>query len=68
MISDLCAAARVALQRRVDNSRDGGIVIAALRANGLTWQQIAARTGIPTRTARRWATPPPGTSSEGNAL
>lgn len=60
VIIDLCLAAREALRRREANSRDGGIVITALHAYGLSWHQIEVRTGIPTRTARRWADPTPG--------
>lgn len=62
-IADLCLAARISMQRRVSNSNDGGLVIAALRRrHGLSWRAIERCTGIPTRTARRWATPPPAVS------
>jgi hypothetical protein len=64
VIEDLCLAAREALRRRVENSRDGGLVIAALHDYGLSWHQIETRTGIPTRTARRWADPTPGTTNK----
>lgn len=67
-IEDLCEAARESMRIRVRNSHNGGLVLAALRRrHRLTWREIERRTGINTRTARRWATPPPGTSSERSA-
>lgn len=57
-ITDLAEAARVAMKRRVDNSRHGGAVLAALNRR-VSWRQIERITGIPETTARRWATPPP---------
>lgn len=59
IVEDLYAAAAESFRRRKQNSHDGGVVIAALRNYGQTWKQIRDRTGIPTRTARRWRTPPP---------
>jgi len=58
-IEDLTQAARVAMQRRIDNSRWGGAVIAALHRELRSWRQLETRTGIPQATARRWAAPPP---------
>jgi hypothetical protein len=63
-VHDLAQAARTAMQRRIDNSRWGGAVIAALHRELRSWRQLEAVTGIPQATARRWATPPPGTESE----
>lgn len=57
---DLAAAAKVAMQRRVDNSRLGGAVLAALHRQLHSWREVERVTGIPHATARRWATPPPG--------
>lgn len=54
---DLSDAARVAMQRRKDNSRQGGAVLAALNRR-VSWRRIESMTGIPETTARRWATPP----------
>lgn len=62
-IENLCEAARESMRIRVRNSHNGGLVLAALRLHGLTWREIERRTGINTRTARRWAAPPPGTTS-----
>ncbi len=57
--TDLVAAARRALERRVRNSRDGGVVIHALHElEALSWRQIEQETGIPQATARRWHEPP----------
>jgi hypothetical protein len=63
-VDDLSQAVRTAMQRRVDNSRWGGAVIAALYRQLHSWRQLEAATGIPQATARRWATPPPGTESK----
>jgi hypothetical protein len=60
-VEDLTEAARTAMRRRVDNSRWGGAVIGALYKELNSWRQLAEVTGIPLATARRWATPPPGT-------
>lgn len=58
-VENLCEAARESMRRRVRNSHDGGLVLAALKhRHGLTWREIERRTGINTRTARRWAKPP----------
>jgi hypothetical protein len=62
-VQDLAQAARTAMKRRVDNSRWGGAVIAALHRELQSWRQLEAVTGIPQATARRWATPPPGTET-----
>jgi hypothetical protein len=59
---DLIEAARTAMRRRVDNSRWGGAVIAALHRDVGSWRQIEELTEIPHATARRWAAPPPGTA------
>lgn len=56
--ADLGAAARESMRRRAENSYNGGTIIAALRARGHSWHEVAQLTGIPTRTARRWAEPP----------
>ncbi|MGW3473439.1 hypothetical protein ACWDKQ_34435 [Saccharopolyspora sp. NPDC000995] len=63
LVHDLTAAARTAMQRRIDNSRWGGAVLAALHRELGSWRQLEALTGIPQATARRWATPPPGTET-----
>jgi hypothetical protein len=60
LAEDLALAARTAMRRRVDNSRWGGAVIAALHRHLRSWRQLEEVTGIPQATARRWATPPPG--------
>ncbi|WP_406267399.1 hypothetical protein OH799_22260 [Nocardia sp. NBC_00881] len=60
---DLAEAARTAMRRRIDNSRWGGAVIAALHRDLQSWRQLEEVTGIPHATARRWATPPPGTEA-----
>jgi hypothetical protein len=57
---DLAQAVRIAMQRRVDNSRWGGAVISALHRELNSWRRLEVVTGIPMATARRWATPPPG--------
>lgn len=59
IVEDLCAAGREVLRRRRANTETGGVVFAALRAAGLSWRSIQARTGVPVRTARRWAEPTP---------
>ncbi|MGH3710524.1 MAG: hypothetical protein ACRDRU_14585 [Pseudonocardiaceae bacterium] len=56
--ADLIAGAREALRRRERNTRDGGAVIAAMVALGMSYRDIEAATGIPHVTAHRWATPP----------
>jgi hypothetical protein len=61
LVDDLAEGARRAMRRRIDNSRNGGAVIAALHRRLGSWRQIEATTGIPQATARRWASPPPGT-------
>lgn len=58
---DLAAAARESMRRRVDNSRWGGAVLAALYRERRSWRQVEDETGIPYKTAWRWATPPEGT-------
>jgi hypothetical protein len=63
---DLADAARIAMQRRVDNSRWGGAVIKALHRDLQSWRQLETLTGIPQATARRWAAPPPGTENSGS--
>lgn len=55
---DLIEAVRTAMRRRVDNSRNGGAVIAALHRELGSWRQLEELTGIPQATARRWAAPP----------
>ena len=59
LIDDLCLAARESMRRREVNSRNGGVVIAALRREGLSWREIERRTGISRTTAQRWAELPP---------
>lgn len=61
LAEDLAAAARESMRRRVDNSKWGGAVIAALYRELQSWRQVETETGIPQASARRWATPPPGT-------
>lgn len=61
--TDLAEAARIAMRRRIDNSRWGGAVIGALHREIGSWRQLEDLTGIPHATARRWAAPPPGTES-----
>jgi hypothetical protein len=56
--ADLIAAAKEAMRRRERNTVDGGAVIAALVALGLSYREIERATGIPHVTAHRWATPP----------
>lgn len=58
---DLAQAAKVAWQRRVDNSKWGGAVIGALHRHLGSWRQLEAKTGIAQATARRWAAPPADT-------
>jgi hypothetical protein len=59
LVEDLYAAGREVMRRRKQNTIDGGIVIAALRARGLSWSVIERHTYISTRSARRWAESPP---------
>ncbi|MGI9003547.1 MAG: hypothetical protein ACR2GH_18150 [Pseudonocardia sp.] len=59
LVDDLTEAARRSMQRRIDNTRHGGAVLAALHRALGSWRQIEARTGIAQATARRWASPPP---------
>jgi hypothetical protein len=61
--TDLIEAAKIAMQRRIDNSRYGGRVIKALHRKIGSWRNLEELTGIPHATARRWAAPPPGTES-----
>lgn len=61
LVTDLTEAAKRSLQRRVDNSRNGGAVIAALHEETRSWADVERLTGIPAATARRWSAPPPGT-------
>jgi thymidine phosphorylase len=56
--ADLIAAAKEAMRRREQNTRDGGAVIAALIESGLSYRDIERLTGIPHVTAHRWAAPP----------
>jgi hypothetical protein len=63
-VEDLAQAAKVAWQRRVDNSKWGGVVIGALHRQLGSWRQLETRTGIAQATARRWAAPPPETEDE----
>ncbi len=58
LISDLAEAARRSMQRRRDNSRDGGAVVDALYAEVRSWRQVQKLTGIPVTSARRWSAPP----------
>jgi uncharacterized protein YerC len=58
MRADLIAAAREAMDRRERNSVDGGAVIAAMLAMGMSYRDIEAATGIPKGTAHRWAVLP----------
>lgn len=55
---DLVAAAAEAWRRRHINTEAGAAVIGALNDRGLSYRQIAERTGIPAATAHRWARPP----------
>jgi len=59
LTADLTAAARESMRRRQENSRLGGAVIRALHRRVRSWRLLELATGIPTRTARRWAEPPP---------
>lgn len=63
-VERLCEAARESMRVRFRNSHNGGLVLAALRLYGLSWREISRRTGIPMKTARNWATPPPRTKTE----
>lgn len=57
--ADVVRAIQVAMQRRVTNSRNGGLMIAfAHNALRLSWRKLAPRTGMKIRTLRRWAEPP----------
>jgi hypothetical protein len=58
----LCKAARQSMRVRVRNSHNGGLVLGELYNRGLSWREIEQRTGINTRTARRWAEPPPSST------
>lgn len=55
LIAHLCAAAQEIRRRRQANTEAGAVVFAALRDTGLSWRQIEDCTGVPVRTARRWA-------------
>jgi hypothetical protein len=58
-VENLCLAARESMKVRERNSHNGGLVLTALRRrHRLTWREIERRTGINTRTARRWSVPP----------
>ena len=57
-LADLTAAAQEAWKRRQQNTDLGGAVLAALYRAARSWRAVGSLTGIPTTTARRWATPP----------
>ncbi|MBV9059785.1 MAG: hypothetical protein JOZ09_11570 [Pseudonocardiales bacterium] len=46
-----------ALRRRDRNTELGGVVIAALRDEGLSYRDIENATGVPRTVAQRWAVP-----------
>lgn len=58
LVSDLAEAGRRSMQRRRDNSRDGGAVVDALYAEVRSWRQVEKLTGIPMTSARRWSAAP----------
>ena len=62
--ADLIAAAKEAWRRRQQNSIDGGAVLAALHRDAASWRALAWATGIPSSTARRWASTPGATDAE----
>lgn len=64
LTQDLAAAAMISMERRVTNSVQGGAVIAALHRRLRSWSKVVHLTGIPLATARRWATPPPGSTDD----
>jgi hypothetical protein len=55
LATDLAAAAQESMRRRVENSIAGGHAINALYRTLGSWRRLQAATGIPVRTARRWA-------------
>lgn len=55
---DALEAMRAAMDRRRQNSEAGGLVVAYLRSEGMTYRAIEEETGIPIGTAHRWANPP----------
>lgn len=67
MREDLCAAGRELMRRRRENTYNGDVVFRALRAQPnprtgkppFPWEAIKDCTGVPTKTIRRWAQPPP---------
>lgn len=54
----LIAAARETYSRRQVNTEAGGRVLLELHDRGMSWREISRVTGIPYRTAYRWAEPP----------
>ncbi|MGH3974972.1 MAG: hypothetical protein ACRDS9_16830 [Pseudonocardiaceae bacterium] len=55
--ADLIAGAKEAMRRRRLNTEHGGVVLAALHDDGLSWREIEDATGIARTTAQRWAEP-----------
>ena len=57
-LDDLISALQRSMQVRRENSQHGGLVIQALHRNGMSWREMANRTGIPQTTLRSWIEPP----------
>lgn len=60
-VDDLVAGLNASRRLRENNSRWGGMLVAALRAPGpdrLSWHQIFVRTGIKRGRALGWSRPP----------
>jgi hypothetical protein len=57
-LDDLAAAGRAMWAFRFLNTQRGALILARMRARGLSWREISALTGIPHATAARWSTPP----------
>ena len=55
--ADLIMGMNEALRRRDRNTELGGVVIAALRDEGLSYRDIENATGVPRTVAQRWAVP-----------
>jgi hypothetical protein len=58
LTADLAEAAKATMRRREENSLHGGVILAALHGRLHSWRRLERLTGIPSRTARRWAGPP----------
>jgi hypothetical protein len=67
--ADLIMGMNEAMRRRDRNAELGGVVIAALRDESLSYRDIENATSVPRTTAQRWAVPqkwvgPPPLDSE----